>query len=132
MPTKKAKRAPAKKKRTTRKLIQRPPETIAERVRNERQDAFDEELEAELEDSRIADLAAELPANASPGAIDRRFYFEELLRLQGEPPMTRFLAAQLARSHSYDMGPARRDFGYREIVSLEEATAEAVAGRQAG
>ncbi len=55
-----------------------------------------------------------------------------LLRLQGEPPMTRFLAAQLARSHSYDMGPARRDFGYREIVSLEEATAEAVAGRQAG
>ncbi len=41
---------------------------------------------------------------------------------QDDPPMTRFLAAQLSRSHTYDMAPARRDFGYREIVSLEQAT----------
>lgn len=34
------------------------------------------------------------------------------LRLAGEPPMTRFVASQLATSHSYDMGPASRDFGY--------------------
>lgn len=44
------------------------------------------------------------------------------LRLAGEPPMTRFLAAQLALSHSYDMAPARADFGYRERVSMNEAT----------
>ncbi|HTF89899.1 MAG TPA: NAD-dependent epimerase/dehydratase family protein [Planctomycetota bacterium] len=48
------------------------------------------------------------------------------LRKPGDPPMTRFLAAQLSRSHSYDMSPARRDFGYREILSLPEAT-EAIA-----
>ena len=42
--------------------------------------------------------------------------------LAGEPPMTRFLALQLARSHSYDMQPARRDFGYREQVALDVAT----------
>ena len=35
------------------------------------------------------------------------------LGLRGEPPMTRFLAAQLARSHWYDIAAARRDLGYR-------------------
>lgn len=46
----------------------------------------------------------------------------KLGRRSGEPPMTRFLALQLARSHSYDMEPARRDFGYRELVSMGVAT----------
>src|SRR5262249_21953163 len=36
-----------------------------------------------------------------------------LLRLGGEPPMTRFLAAQLGRSHWFDISAARRDFGYQ-------------------
>ena len=49
------------------------------------------------------------------------------LHLGGEPPMTRFVAAQLATSHSYDMAPARRDFGYRELVSGEEALARTLA-----
>ncbi|HIG12641.1 MAG: NAD-dependent epimerase/dehydratase family protein [bacterium] len=43
------------------------------------------------------------------------------LRLAGEPPMTRFVAAQLSSSHSYDMSPARRAFGYRPRVSSAEA-----------
>jgi len=43
------------------------------------------------------------------------------LRLKGEPPMTRFVAQQLALSHSYDLGPAERDLGYRERVPLAEA-----------
>ncbi|NUP97000.1 MAG: 3-beta hydroxysteroid dehydrogenase, partial [Planctomycetaceae bacterium] len=43
-------------------------------------------------------------------------------RARGEPPMTRFIALQLARSHSYDMGPAQRDFGFREALSIEQAT----------
>lgn len=38
------------------------------------------------------------------------------LRLAGEPPVTRFVAAQLARSHWFDMGPAREAFGYRPVV----------------
>lgn len=42
------------------------------------------------------------------------------LPLRGEPPMTRFLAEQLATTHWYDMGPARRDFGYVPQVSIHE------------
>lgn len=43
-----------------------------------------------------------------------------LLRLKGEPPMTRFLAEQLATTHWYSMAPAKRDFGYVPRVSIQE------------
>ncbi|WP_222565455.1 2-alkyl-3-oxoalkanoate reductase [Novilysobacter antarcticus] len=45
------------------------------------------------------------------------------LPLRGEPPMTRFLAEQLVTTHWYDMGPARRDFGYRPAVGFDEGLA---------
>ena len=43
-----------------------------------------------------------------------------LLRLRGEPSMTRFLVTQLARSHWFNITRAKEDFGYRPIVSTEE------------
>jgi nucleoside-diphosphate-sugar epimerase len=43
-----------------------------------------------------------------------------LLRRKADPPMTRFLAAQLARSHYFDISRARRDFGYCPQVSMAE------------
>jgi nucleoside-diphosphate-sugar epimerase len=46
-----------------------------------------------------------------------------VLHLSGEPPMTRFLAQQLSGSHYYDIGRARRDFGYHPIVTVEEGMA---------
>jgi nucleoside-diphosphate-sugar epimerase len=48
------------------------------------------------------------------------------LRLDGDPPVTRFLASALARSHWYDLEPARRDLGYRVRVSMEESTRRAI------
>ncbi|HEX2476318.1 MAG TPA: NAD-dependent epimerase/dehydratase family protein [Lacipirellulaceae bacterium] len=43
-----------------------------------------------------------------------------LLRINREPPMTRFLAAQLATSHWFDISAARRDLGYRPRVPTAE------------
>jgi nucleoside-diphosphate-sugar epimerase len=43
-----------------------------------------------------------------------------VLRLKGEPPMTRFLAEQLSTTHFYDITAARRDFGYQPKVSIIE------------
>jgi nucleoside-diphosphate-sugar epimerase len=43
-----------------------------------------------------------------------------LLRLSGEPPMTRFVAVQMSTSHWYDISAARRDLGYDPKVSVEE------------
>jgi 2-alkyl-3-oxoalkanoate reductase len=43
-----------------------------------------------------------------------------VLKLKSEPPMTRFVAAQLAGSHSYSIAAAKRDFGYQPLYSIEE------------
>src|SRR5262249_55813722 len=43
-----------------------------------------------------------------------------VLRRRDEPPMTRFLARELATDHWFDIGAARRDLGYEPAVSLEE------------
>lgn len=50
-----------------------------------------------------------------------------LLRLRGEPRMTRFLASQLGTSHYYDITAARRDFGYEPRVGVEEGLDRLVA-----
>jgi nucleoside-diphosphate-sugar epimerase len=42
------------------------------------------------------------------------------LRIQSEPRMTRFLAAQLGTSHYFDITRARRDFGYEPKVTTAE------------
>lgn len=43
-----------------------------------------------------------------------------LLRLSGEPPMTRFVARELSTAHWFDLSAARRDFGYQPQVSFAE------------
>jgi 2-alkyl-3-oxoalkanoate reductase len=48
------------------------------------------------------------------------FFLEKIysgLHLAGEPPMTRFIADALARSHWFDISAARRDLGYTPTVS---------------
>ena len=46
--------------------------------------------------------------------------YHEMMNIDAEPRMTRFLAAQLAKSHYYDISRARSDFGYFPAVSTEE------------
>ncbi|MEM9728213.1 MAG: NAD-dependent epimerase/dehydratase family protein, partial [Myxococcota bacterium] len=43
-----------------------------------------------------------------------------LLRLQSEPPMTRFMVSQLSTAHWYDISAAKRDLGYAPTVSYAE------------
>ena len=47
-------------------------------------------------------------------------------RLSGEPPMTRFVAAELAASHWYDLSAARTDFGYHTVIDTKEAMARTI------
>jgi 2-alkyl-3-oxoalkanoate reductase len=49
------------------------------------------------------------------------------LHLRGEPPMTRFVAAELAKDHWFNIGAARRDLGYSPRISMSQGTAELVA-----
>lgn len=42
------------------------------------------------------------------------------LRLGGEPPMTRFVAHELASAHWFDISAAKRDFDYHPEISIDE------------
>jgi polyphosphate kinase 2 len=55
-----------------------------ERVKAEIADSFDEELEMELDESRLDELMADLDGATSHAKLDRRVYFRELFRLQHE------------------------------------------------
>lgn len=72
----------------------------------------------------LRELNAPLPRRRIPLPLAylAGIWLENFTRPELEPRMSRFLALQLASSHSYDMEPARRDFGYAEQVSMEEAT----------
>jgi nucleoside-diphosphate-sugar epimerase len=50
----------------------------------------------------------------------------KILPLKGEPPMTRFVAAELAKDHWFDLTAARRDLGYAPRISMAAGTAELV------
>ncbi len=44
----------------------------------------------------------------------------------GEPPMTRFVAKEMATDHWFNITAARRDLGYHPLVSVEQGTAELI------
>jgi polyphosphate kinase 2 len=64
--------------------MQHDAKAIHDRIHGEMVDSFDEELELEIDDERLARLLAETSGHPEPESIDRRRYFKELFRLQGE------------------------------------------------
>ena len=56
----------------------------ADRIRDELADSFDEELEQELDDQRLAGLLDAMVEQPEQETIARQMYFTELFRLQGE------------------------------------------------
>ena len=53
-------------------------------IHGELLDSFDEELEMEIDDDRLAKLLAQTADHPEREELDRRVYFKELFRLQGE------------------------------------------------
>ncbi|MFP4396373.1 MAG: NAD-dependent epimerase/dehydratase family protein, partial [Anaerolineales bacterium] len=66
-----------------------------------------------------------LPVARALGAVLEAIY--RVLPLQGEPPMTRFLASELAQSHTYDISRAKRELGYHPQTSMAQALEQTVA-----
>ena len=56
------------------------------------------------------------------GSVLETFY--RLLRISSEPPMTRFVAAQLGVDHYFDITSAKNRLGYQPIQNREERVAE--------
>ncbi len=57
---------------------------LAARIDAEVADSFDEELELEIDDERLAGLLEGLSEHPEPDTVDRHLYFKELFRLQRE------------------------------------------------
>jgi polyphosphate kinase len=58
--------------------------SINDRIQAEMLDSFDEELELEIDDDRLDALTNEFSGHTARETVDRRVYFKELFRLQGE------------------------------------------------
>ena len=58
--------------------------SLQDRIESELADSFDEELEMEIDDDRLAKLLAQTADHPEREELDRRVYFKELFRLQGE------------------------------------------------
>jgi nucleoside-diphosphate-sugar epimerase len=89
--------------------------------------------------SWIGDLLAQLDLPAirlrlglaparSIGAVLAGLY--QLLHIKRQPPLTPFLASELAQSHYYDITRVKRDLGYRPAYTMAEATAATIAWLQ--
>jgi len=67
---------------------------------------------------------APVSGTISPGLAYAVGWFLEkvysLLRLPGEPRMTRFVARELSTAHWFDLAAARADFGYAPKISFDE------------
>jgi nucleoside-diphosphate-sugar epimerase len=61
-----------------------------------------------------------LPKARAAGAVAELLW--RALPLSGEPPLTRFVALQLATSHSYDLAPVKQDLGFTPSLSMAEVT----------
>jgi polyphosphate kinase len=60
------------------------PNDLSRRIDAEIVDSFDEELEMEIDDERLAKVLDGLAERPEPGTLERQFYFKELFRLQYE------------------------------------------------
>jgi nucleoside-diphosphate-sugar epimerase len=65
-----------------------------------------------------------LPVAFAAGGVMEALW--RVLPLKGEPPMTRFVAKEMATDHWFDISAARRDLGYHPLVSVEQGTAELI------
>jgi nucleoside-diphosphate-sugar epimerase len=65
-----------------------------------------------------------LPVAYAAGGVLEALW--RVLPLKGEPPMTRFVAKEMATDHWFDISAARRDLAYHPLVTMAEGTAELI------
>ena len=84
-----------------------------------------DDLLVALDRPRLPTRRIPLPVASALGAACELAW--RALRRDGEPPMTRFIAAELAKHHWFDLSAARRDLGYKPRITMAEGTRALVA-----
>jgi len=86
-----------------------------------------------LEAAGLPPVTRTVPAALARGAATMAEALWTLLRLNSEPPVTRYLVSQLSTAHWYDISAARRDLEYTPAVTYDEGMVRLKAwARQAG
>ena len=49
-----------------------------------------------------------------------------VFKFKGEPPMTRFVAVELAKDHYFDSSNAKKDLGFQPKHTMDEAVRKTV------
>ena len=57
-------------------------------------------------------------------------YLWQLLNFKNEPPMTRFIACQLAHDHWFSNRKAEKDLGYKPIKNMEKSLEDSLSWLQ--
>jgi 2-alkyl-3-oxoalkanoate reductase len=73
-----------------------------------------------LEVAGVTPVTGAVPAWAAYAAGWTLETWYQLCRLRAEPPLTRFVARELATSHWFEISAARRDLGYEPKVSIDD------------
>jgi nucleoside-diphosphate-sugar epimerase len=73
-----------------------------------------------LEAAGLPPVTRTVPAALARGAATMAEALWTLLRLDSEPPVTRYVVSQLSTAHWYDISAARRDLGYTPAVTYAE------------
>ncbi len=79
-----------------------------------------------LEKMDVPEITKEIPYKRAYtiGSIMELFY--RILPIKGEPPMTRFVAIQLAHSHYFDISAAKKELGYLSVIDYNQALQDVV------
>ncbi len=72
----------------------------------------------------VAPVTRRVPVWAAYAAATVAEGLWRILRREGEPPMTRFVAVELSKDHWFSIEAAMRDLGYAPVVDNERALAE--------
>lgn len=73
-----------------------------------------------LREHDILEVSDKISLNSARKAGAILEFIWRVLRLKGEPPMTRFVASELAKDHWFDISAAKRDLGYTPRISMAE------------
>jgi hypothetical protein len=105
---------------------------LAEALNDELLETIDEELELEFDDQRLDSVVGRVAPGVATEALDRRTYFRELLRLQGELiKLQDWVVHQKLKLVVLFEGPRRRRQGRRHQAHHPAAQPACLQGRGA-
>ncbi|HVZ65985.1 MAG TPA: NAD-dependent epimerase/dehydratase family protein [Lacunisphaera sp.] len=74
----------------------------------------------------VPEITSHVPLGAAYAAGGVMEALWRVLPLKGEPPMTRFVAKEMATEHWFDISAARRDLGYIPRITMAAGTKELI------